>query len=91
MSGKDLDEIVYVDDDGLGFTREDYPAADYPPGTRVALYGVSKLGQVSGTVVTASQATEHLAASASPAEYVPVFWDTSRKVTWVAVSKLKVI
>jgi hypothetical protein len=91
MSEQDLDEIVYVDDDGLGFTRRDFPAADYPPGTRVALYGVSKLGQISGTVVTASQATEHLSPSASPTEYVPVFWDLSRRVTWVAVGGLKLI
>ena len=80
------DEIVFVDDDGLGFTRADYPAVDYPVGTRVCMGGVP---EVEGTVVEAADATG-LPGEDGPALHVPVRWDTSDgEPGWQHVDGLK--
>jgi hypothetical protein len=70
MSEPDYDEIVYVDEDGLGFTRRDFPACDFPVGTAVALAGVES---IRGVVVEPHEAAGH-AGDGGALEWVPVRW-----------------
>jgi hypothetical protein len=73
LMNKDLDEIVYVDEaDGLAFTRRDFPAVDYPAGTRVALAGVTS---VEGVVVHVSQIDDMAPEDGGALEHAPVLWD----------------
>lgn len=81
----DYDEIVYVDDEGLGFTRRDFPAFDFPVGTTVAM---AAFRQVKGTVVEPHEATGH-AGPEGALEYVPVRWErTTDDALWVHVDGL---
>lgn len=73
MDHLDPDEIVFVDTDGLGFTRADYPAFDFPVGTRVVL---ATIENVTGTVVDSKEAVENSGPD-GPLERVPVRWDGS--------------
>jgi hypothetical protein len=88
----DQDEVVHVDDDGLGFTRADFPTIDYPPGARVWLW---TMPSVHGTVVELSEAPAET--PGDPTEYVPVLWDDDKVQGWPAnpvwhhVDKLKLI
>lgn len=64
------DEIVHVDEDGLGYARRDYPAKDYPVGTKVMLGGIPS---VTGVVVKPHEATGH-PGEGGPTHEVPVRW-----------------
>jgi hypothetical protein len=73
------DEIVHVDDDGLGYARKDYPAKDYPVGTRVHSLGVTPV--LTGVVVEPHESTDHPGED-GPAFEVPVRWDGTTDATW---------
>ena len=91
---KDYDEIVFVDPtDGLAFTRREYPAFDFPVGTRVHAAG---LPLMTGTVVKPSEAIDHATGhegEEGPAFSVPVRWDGSEEVGpgWQHVDGLEII
>lgn len=80
----DYDEIVHVDADGVGITRRDYPAVDFPVDTRVELAGVP---QVLGTVVGPIAKPPH-----GLRFYVLVRWDIDpEKITLRHVDGLRTI
>jgi hypothetical protein len=81
---RDYDEIVRVDANGVGITRRDCPAVDFPVDTRVELAGVA---QVLGTVVGPLSRPPH-----GLRFYVLVRWDIDpENITWQHVDGLRTI
>lgn len=90
MGELDPDEVVYVDEmDGLVFTRADFPAFDFVPGTRVRKQHGTDPNEFG--VVVMPWEVEGNVGEGGIQEEVPIRWDDTKDVArWVHASDIEI-